>query len=839
MRLRLANLAARSTNNKQKEEAFRDTVSALLALPALEDPDCDIAAHTFYKLGFFQAGEALRELKKSWEFRPPVGVRIDIAGKRIENAIDEHLDTVLTDFQKEFYRAILSIREGSVSAPTSAGKSFAMARALHAILQKQPTTVIYLVPTRALIREVAGRLRSLFLDHKMAVPVRTTPVVVPTTGVGQGVVYVLTQERLISLLNEAGPGLKIDLVLVDEAQEIEADERGILLDTAIAAARRQSPSLRIFYASPTISNPEHLLSRQDGRSYLENRSPVAHYYWKVRYGSKKANQKYDHWFDISDRKDEVRLRVPLLRKPKKEKYGQRAAAALNFHHPGTTTVVFCDGPDQAEKTAAEIARALPDRKIPDDVAALIAHIRKEVHQHHPLADWLAKGVAVHFRPLPSLVRTQVEQLCNNSHLEFVCCTTTLLKGINLPCRNIILINPAPKGNTLKSMDVRNLSGRAGRLDRDIRGHVWLVDPDNWGRMEDGQFSYENLEPRPIQRALIRELEAGAPQLKDLNDQEIVSKPLAQTLLGAVVSMREQAQSLPSFAKNPTAANALQDLETRVDRLRDDLRVNRSIIARYPGTDPRRIDALFQHLIKMRDEEPRKFRNMFPVPDRIADEEPSPDGEAKSNTRLWDFLLYTLKPLKAILAKQEETHPQLIRRVTITRRWLLSHRLRSIIEGRCKRDAKAKRKDPDDQGIVCTATRTTIKFIEDDIRFEMSRQFRILQDLMRSASTGTEFEVLSSQMVPFYLFLEFGTMKSDRLGLMGLGFSRATADALAIAFKLRAWEISDPENVVQRLRGLTPDEIRLLKLPVECWVEVASLVGRDPKEIIWQSPASSS
>ena len=62
----------------------------------------------------------------------------------------------LTDFQKLFFDVLTDRHFFSVSAPTSAGKSFIFTLAIVKRLLKNPNEVIVLiVPTRALIKELS------------------------------------------------------------------------------------------------------------------------------------------------------------------------------------------------------------------------------------------------------------------------------------------------------------------------------------------------------------------------------------------------------------------------------------------------------------------------------------------------------------------------------------------------------------------------------------------------------------------------------------------------------------------------------------------------------------
>jgi len=47
--------------------------------------------------------------------------------------------------------------------------------------------------------------------------------------------------------------------------------------------------------------------------------------------------------------------------------------------------------------------------------------------------------------MPAIVRARVEELCERGKLHFICCTSTLLQGVNLPAKNVIIENLALPG----------------------------------------------------------------------------------------------------------------------------------------------------------------------------------------------------------------------------------------------------------------------------------------------------------------------------------------------------------------------------------------------------------
>ncbi len=143
-------------------------------------------------------------------------------------------EIVLTDFQVRLIRALEQKRSVSVSAPTSAGKSFTLELELLRRLKGEKSYIaVFLVPTRALIRQVTFDLVKLFRDHELSIQVISAPSAPRETNGPIKLVYVLTQERLANLLTSVNGNLKLDAIIVDEAHEIGESNRGQTLERVL------------------------------------------------------------------------------------------------------------------------------------------------------------------------------------------------------------------------------------------------------------------------------------------------------------------------------------------------------------------------------------------------------------------------------------------------------------------------------------------------------------------------------------------------------------------------------------------------------------------------------
>lgn len=148
-------------------------------------------------------------------------------------------------------------------------------------------------------------------------------------------------------------------------------------------------------------------------------------------------------------------------------------------------LIYANGQAEAEKYARHISEAYSIKGYPTiehhlRVADLIRLIGKTVHPKYALVEALKQGVAFHYGNMPLLMRVEIESLFKQNILRFLVCTSTLMEGVNLPCKVIFLRSPRRgKKIPLPPADFWNLAGRAGRWGTEFQGTIVCVDPQEW------------------------------------------------------------------------------------------------------------------------------------------------------------------------------------------------------------------------------------------------------------------------------------------------------------------------------------------------------------------------
>ncbi len=398
---------------------------------------------------------------------------------------------LLTSFQKRLWDALEANKAVGISAPTSAGKSFAILIKTIEKMLRDSLDIIYIVPTLSLLNQVTEDYNSMLLRIGAEEYLITNNLAVGESK-AKHTIYVWTQEKAISALSSdefTGMPQKTILV-VDEIQNVER----ILDDTDIRAKilfdtlqeLRHSPNIeQIIISGPRINRMAQLGETLFGSKTTEIvtlSSPVL----SLTYSVKKVGSDYY-----------LRQYSTLFAQPYEEKiindsliagYGSSSLSPEYLNYLSTIANRLQDNQNivfaPTSAAARDIAKALSvgaEQEVDDATKDLIDYYKESVHEKYALCTTLENGVAYHHGKLPVHVRRTIEKAIRKKMVSNVVCTTTLMQGVNLPAQNVIIRNPhlyrqrRPDSAELTSYEMANLRGRAGRLLKDFIGRTIVLD----------------------------------------------------------------------------------------------------------------------------------------------------------------------------------------------------------------------------------------------------------------------------------------------------------------------------------------------------------------------------
>lgn len=385
-----------------------------------------------------------------------------------------------TDFQHGLWSNLIDRQRVALSAPTSAGKSFVLQGYLSSLFSDQAAkSVVYIVPTRALIAQVSADLAIWFSKNGLKPEIITVPVDAETA-LPPRAVYVMTQERLHVILTEH-PLFKADEVVVDEAQGIQEGARGILLQTVVDDLLSRNANAQILFASPSISNLEifgKLFGLVDMTQMSSIEPTVAQNFFVVDIETASDGRISIRKGDESDAHYEA-ITTKTLEQTTANKIDKLVHVSATLGHK-QSNIVYADGAADAELIAMQLAQIFKDREPTDQQLELAELISDSIHHNYVLVECVKRGIAFHYGNIPTQVRRAIEAAVNSGVIDYLVCTSTLLQGVNLPAKNIFMCYPK-KGITtpLEATDFWNLAGRAGRLRREFHGNIFLIDYERW------------------------------------------------------------------------------------------------------------------------------------------------------------------------------------------------------------------------------------------------------------------------------------------------------------------------------------------------------------------------
>lgn len=816
-----ASVLAQSEQGRCQEAALRIAQSCLIDQNAT-DVQKDSAALVLDALANHPAiklAEQRDHLKPGFATRLPGAARLEYSRRGYEHSVALHGNTLLrvNRFQRNLWDQIRNQGWMSVSAPTSAGKSFILERWISELMREsEVATVVYIVPTRALISQVERNLRDLFgkegLDN---VSVSSLPILKAEDDAGEAAVrkrvFVFTQERLHILLT-AHPDLPARALIVDEAHKVGDRQRGVLLQDVIERLYEANPELRVVFASPMTSNPGILLADADKNLSKESFASedvtvTQNLFWVSQRPSKPKI-----WnVQLCARAAGIMLgEIVLAAKPSND------SKRLSFiaHAVGGNThgnIVYVNGAAVAEKIAGQLYDLIGADVEGDaggELRALIELAQHVVHKRFALATCLRRGVAFHYGNMPLLIREEIERLFSAGTIKFLVCTSTLIEGVNMACRNIFMRGPQKgHGRPLTAEDFWNLAGRAGRWGKEFQGNIFCIDPD-WKKLWGDSGPPRERTRQPIQRTtddvlahapeLIEFIKMGTPLevAKEHPEFEYVFSYLASIhvrhggLLEAPWAGRYDAEKLTPLA------DAVKDAV-------EGLAIEPEIVARNPGISPFAMDELL-----------KEFRTRKGNVEELLPTDPSDSNAARALTAVFGRLCRRACP------KLGPEGPRTFVLALLVTQWMRGYPLSRLIDERIKFLAK-KSKGVDE----AAAIRAVMDEVEQIARFEAPRGLSCYCDVLRQHLREIGREDLLVDLPQFNVLLELGVNQQTQIALMGLGLSRTSA--ITISERITADELTE----LQALRWLADNE--------ELWrnFSVPALVKKEIERVLEQHKAT--
>jgi hypothetical protein len=575
--------------------------------------------------------------------------------------------------------------------------------------------------------------------------------------------FVFTQERFHLFLSAFETIPAIDMIIVDEAHKVGDRQRGILLQEVIERVVAVRPNVKFIFASPQTENPEILISDAPPDAQVQSviSSDVTvnqNLIWATQ-----VRGNPQHWkasiclpeqvrelgsIDLPYAPTSVRKRLPFI------------AHAMTPAEGGS--LLYVDGAADAEK-AAELLWDLQgsDAEVPhrQALAELAELVRNAIHDRYSLARVLTRGVGFHYGNIPLLVRNEIERYFKEGHIKYLVCTSTLIEGVNLPCRNIFVRGPKKGQNQpMNEADFWNLAGRAGRWGREFQGNIICVDAGNeqvWrlgtprGRQ---RYRIERTTDRVLQDAseLIEFIRAATPR------DQIRAKPELEYMTSYLIAKFMRSGSLVTdLLARGLEPQVVQELDSVIRDVVTALAVRPEVVWRNPGISPIAMDRLLAY-----------FGGREGVVEELLPVSPSSEDAASQYIAILQRINRELAPVFGV-------GPRVIMVGLLVTSWMRGHPLKRLITERMAYLTRRRRAFRD-----AVVIREVMRDVEEIARFQAPKYLSCYVDVLKQYLQSIGRPELLPAELDISILLEFGVPGGTQLSLMGLGLSRTSALALA-------------------------------------------------------------
>ena len=388
-----------------------------------------------------------------------------------------------------------------VNAPTSSGKTLiAEFKILQAYNQcGNEGWIAYIAPTRALVNQIAARLRRDLGKEPLSLKVEKMSGALEIDAIEERIIsvensfniLVTTPEKLSLLIRqkiEEKMGRKLVLVVADEIQNLEDKERGLNLEMLLSIVQNDCDRANFLLLTPFVPNAELVARWLDPQNpkaisisvdnWMPNHSVVGMFYpigsrrqWNLEFKpllSSGTSLEFTDEVDFSSQETDRGMAISQL-----SRWYVAAEAAKELKNKGNTLLVI--NKKDGCWNAAKILNDSFDNIAPNEnIDLLQRYIKSELGEGFPLAEYLQKGIGVHHSGIPEEIRFFEEWLMEEGLLRTLVSTSTIAQGINFPVDTILMSSTAYPYGEMPMRDFWNLVGRAGRMDHSALGVVGIA-----------------------------------------------------------------------------------------------------------------------------------------------------------------------------------------------------------------------------------------------------------------------------------------------------------------------------------------------------------------------------
>lgn len=698
----------------------------------------------------------------------------------------------VSEIQAKLYDIYEKYKDISISAPTSIGKSYLFTRLMINELLRIKKSLVYVVPTRALINQIIKdiliEMKKLNILERFFVTSTSDTSKLDDGKIG---IFVLTQERFYQLCNLGD--VEVGTLIVDEAQNIMDESRGVLLEYSIKYAKNRWCDLKCIFISPFINNPDILLEKfllnDNSKGYCEKRTSVRQNIIKLEMGQTGFRVRYEN--------EIVKEKLKINRS---KGVKDTIVNVYEKFNNGNNSIIYCNRPQMAIDICSEVLeRNIFDITEDEELLNFAEYIEQFINKHYLLADFIKHGIAFHYGKLPAVIRLGIEELAEKGKIKLLACTSTLLQGVNIPAQNIYIYNPKKNTTQFSSLEFWNLAGRAGRMRYDLAGNVILIDNKSWEDID----RYDN--KNTVLRCATELDYDKSLTLKKIVEQgcyfenKILKKETAVFLESGLIF------DAVSNMKSNIQLEGLEGKEkdfvyNKINSIVEKFEPPKELLIKLMGVQYKNIENLWNYF-KEHDGNIEEFIVGHPfTKNNLRNKEREFNERYKkiveiTNMYIMNETLYGTEGMKKRL-------------LAISKSWIRETPLRKIIFYNIN-------KPLDKKGITKIVSDET-NYINDYVRYRLIKGLYAFQEILKEYLKSTQREELIDRIVNLPMYIEIGACRDSTIELISLGLARELAIELVENCKI------DDKDIINSLRCVEIEKIsnkyvqkRIKEFIVEC------------------------
>lgn len=360
-------------------------------------------------------------------------------------------NTTLTWPQKEIFDAFQKNKRLVVSAPTSFGKT----RIVREIIQhNEYNNIAFIMPTVSLLSEQYQELRGSVNGYTIS---KSSKINIEDNN---NYILVLTPERMSAFFEE-NPDFHVDFFIMDEIYKVDYkldDDRFRVFSDILYRLAKSGADF--YLAGPYISNfSERFREKFSVDLKKFSIEIVQKDYYALDNNENKGSHKVENG-NIKIIGDKFKN---LLRLVSEESIDGKF-------------LIYRYQKQYVEDTAKKFLETWPVKAHNSD---LVDYLSNTVSPHWDLISCIKRGVAFHHGAMPRHIQDLVVDEFNDlsdDGLNYLFCTTSLTEGVNSAAKNVVIYDKkVGNGDLLKTLDRKNIEGRAGRFMQHFIGRVFHLE----------------------------------------------------------------------------------------------------------------------------------------------------------------------------------------------------------------------------------------------------------------------------------------------------------------------------------------------------------------------------